>query len=145
MKLKKLATSTITSILLFGSVGQLAIGAKPVSANHPIDSLELARTSKTSKSLLVPANFDRAENAIADKAELVNINFKRRFRHRGRRRFRRYGRRNFRRFGRRGFRRYGRRNFRRFGRYNNRRHLKFDNAFSTGNSIDEKIIRVRLF
>ncbi|MEO1373332.1 MAG: hypothetical protein AAFW70_03210 [Cyanobacteria bacterium J06635_10] len=140
MKLKKLTTSTIASILLFGSVGQLAISAKPASANHPIDSLELATTSRASKSLLVPANFDTAENA-----ELVNINFKRRGRRRGRRRFRRYGRRGFRRYGRRGFRRYGRRNFRRFGRYNSRRHLKFDNTFSTGNSIDEKIIRVRLF
>ena len=121
MKLKKLATSTIASILLFGSVGQLAISAKPASANHPHNNLELTTKSGTSEALLVPGNFDTAHNANADKAELVNINFKHRFR--GRRR----------------------RSFRRFGRYNSRRHLKFDNTFSTGNSVDEKIIRVRLF
>ncbi|MGD1913713.1 MAG: hypothetical protein ACFB2X_23620 [Rivularia sp. (in: cyanobacteria)] len=145
MKLKKLATSTIASILLFGSVGQLAISAKPASANHPHNSLELTRTSRASKSLLVPGNFDTAHNANADTVELVNINFKRSFRGRRRGSFRGRRRRNLRRYGRRNFGRYGRRNFRPYSRHNSRQNLRFDKAFSTGNSVDEKIIRVRLF
>ena len=137
MKLKKLATSTIASILLFGSVGQLAISAKPASANHPHNNLELTTKSGTSEALLVPGNFDTAHNANADTVELVNINFKRSFRGRRRGSFR--GRR------RRNLRRYGRRNFRPYSRHNSRQNLRFDKAFSTGNSVDEKIIRVRLF
>ncbi len=119
MKLKKLAASTIASIVLFGSVGQLAARAQPASA--------------------------KGEEAAILKAELVNINFKRH----GRRSFRRHGRHSFRRHGRHSFRHHGRRSFRRnFKRNaigNDRRYLKFDKAFSTGNNFDEKIIRVRLF
>lgn len=144
MKLKKLATSTIASILLFGSIGQLAISAKPASANHPNNNLELTTKSGTSEALLLPSNFTTAENANTGKVELVNINF----RGRRRRNFRGHRRRNFRRYGRRNLRRYGRRNFRRNFRYNvipnRRRNLKFDKAFSTGNNFDEQIIRLRL-
>ena len=123
MRLNKLAASTIASIVLFGSVGQLAVGAQPASAS--------------------------TKEAATLKAELVNINFKRRGRRSFRRNFKRHGRRSFRHHGRRNFRRsfrhHGRRNFRRNAIGNDKRYLKFDKVFSTGNNFDEKIIRVRLF
>ena len=80
MRLNKLATSTMISIVLLGSIGQLAVSAKPASA--------------------------RTEKAAIGKVELVNSNF----RHKGRRRFKRHSRRKFRNHARPRFRRNFRRN-----------------------------------
>ncbi|MEM7556415.1 MAG: DM13 domain-containing protein [Cyanobacteria bacterium P01_A01_bin.84] len=77
MKLNKLAASTIASILLFGSVGQLAINPQPVRANHPSNSFELAGKSGMSKSLLASGEFVKAEKATTGQAKIVSINGKR--------------------------------------------------------------------
>lgn len=77
MKFNKLAASTITSIVLLGSIGQLAVNAQPARANHPSISFELARKSRVSKSLLASGSFVKAEKATTGKAKIVSINGKR--------------------------------------------------------------------
>ena len=49
MKLNKLAGFGIASIVLFGSVGQLALNAQSASANHTSSGFELARKTRVSK------------------------------------------------------------------------------------------------
>lgn len=116
MKLNKFAGLGIASIVLFGSVGELAINAQPAEAL-------------------------KVRQANTAKAELLNVNF----RHRRRRRFRRSFKRNFRHHGRRRFRHNSRRNFIYHQRRNRRNNLKLDRALTSGYRYNEKVIRVRLF
>ena len=83
MKLNKLAASTIASILLLGSVGQLAINAQSASANHPSSGFELARKSRVSKaqskSLIASGRFVTTEqdHPTNGTAKIVEKNGKR--------------------------------------------------------------------
>jgi hypothetical protein len=70
MKFNKLAGFGIASILLFGSVGQLAISAQPAQAQR-------VRVAAKSKSLIASGNFVNQEKATSGKAKIVNINGKR--------------------------------------------------------------------
>ncbi|MGD1875335.1 MAG: DM13 domain-containing protein [Mastigocoleus sp.] len=77
MKLNKFAASTITSIILLGSIGQLAINVQPVRANHPSSGFELSRKPRQSKSLLASGKFVKAEKATTGNAKIFSINGKR--------------------------------------------------------------------
>ncbi|MEO1431426.1 MAG: DM13 domain-containing protein [Cyanobacteria bacterium J06633_8] len=74
MKFNKLAGFGIASILLFGSVGQLAISASPAQAQRAAQGIRVAAKSK---SLIASGNFVKAEKATSGKAKIVNINGKR--------------------------------------------------------------------
>ena len=73
MRLNKLATSTIASLVLFGGVGQLAINAQPAQAIKATQTTVAA----TPKSLLASGSFVKAEKATTGKAKIVSINGKR--------------------------------------------------------------------
>ena len=74
MKFNKLAGFGIASILLLGSVGQLAISAQPVQAQRAGRSVRVAAKSK---SLIASGNFVKAEKATRGKAKIVNVNGRR--------------------------------------------------------------------
>lgn len=73
MKFNKLAGFSIASIVLFGSVGQLAINAQPAQAQTG----QSIRVAAKSKSLIASGNFVKAEKATSGKAKIVNVNGKR--------------------------------------------------------------------
>jgi len=74
MKFNKLAGFGIASIVLFGSVGQLAISAQPAQAQRAGQSIIVAAKSK---SLIASGNFVKAEKATRGRAKIVNVNGKR--------------------------------------------------------------------
>ena len=74
MKFNKLAGFGIASILLFASVGQLAINVQPAEALKARQGITIAAKSK---SLLASGNFVKAEKATSGKAKIVSINGKR--------------------------------------------------------------------
>ena len=74
MKFNKLAGFGIASILLFSSVGQLAISAQPAQAQRAGRSVRVAAKST---SLIASGNFVKAEKATRGKAKIVNVNGKR--------------------------------------------------------------------
>ncbi|MEO1373489.1 MAG: DM13 domain-containing protein [Cyanobacteria bacterium J06635_10] len=74
MKFNKLAGLGIASIVLFGSVGQLAINAQPAQAQRARQGVTIAAKSK---SLIASGNFVKAEKATSGKAKIVTINGKR--------------------------------------------------------------------
>ncbi|MEM7556382.1 MAG: DM13 domain-containing protein [Cyanobacteria bacterium P01_A01_bin.84] len=76
MKLNKLAASTIASILLLGSVGQLGINAEPAQAIKRTQTTTIARSSK---SLIASGSFVTTEQDHPTKgvAKIVKINGKR--------------------------------------------------------------------
>ncbi|MGB6295220.1 MAG: DM13 domain-containing protein [Rivularia sp. (in: cyanobacteria)] len=74
MKFNKLAGFGIASIVLFGSVGQLAISAQPAQAQRAAQGIRVAAKSK---SLIASGNFVNQEKATSGKAKIVNVNGKR--------------------------------------------------------------------
>ncbi|MEL7246442.1 MAG: DM13 domain-containing protein [Cyanobacteria bacterium J06573_2] len=74
MKFNKLAGFGIASILLFGSVGQLAINVNPAQAQRAGRSVRVAAKSK---SLIASGNFVNQEKATRGKAKIVNVNGRR--------------------------------------------------------------------
>ena len=74
MKFNILAGLSIASILLFGSVGQLAINVNPAQAQRAGRSVRVAAKSK---SLIASGNFVKAEKATRGKAKIVNVNGRR--------------------------------------------------------------------
>ncbi|MBV6627869.1 MAG: DM13 domain-containing protein [Rivularia sp. (in: Bacteria)] len=70
MKFNKLAGLGIASIVLFGSVGQLAISASPAQAQR-------VRVAAKSTSLIASGNFVNQEKRTTGKAKIVNINGRR--------------------------------------------------------------------
>lgn len=74
MKFNKLAGFGITSILLFGSVGQLAISAQPAQAQGAAQGI---RVAVKSKSLIASGNFVNQEKRTTGKAKIVNVNGRR--------------------------------------------------------------------
>lgn len=73
MKFNKLAASTIVSIVLFGSVGELTINAQPAQA------IKTSQTTLAAKpnSLIASGNFVKVEKTTRGKAKIVRINGKR--------------------------------------------------------------------
>ncbi|WP_088243353.1 DM13 domain-containing protein [Calothrix rhizosoleniae] len=74
MKLNKLAGLGIASIVLFGSIGQLAINGKPAQAIKPTQTTTIAAKPK---SLISSGNFVKAEKTTTGKAKIVSSNGKR--------------------------------------------------------------------
>ena len=74
MIFNKLAGCGIASILLFGSVGQLAISAQPAQAQRTGRSVRVAAKST---SLIASGNFVNQEKRTTGKAKIVNVNGKR--------------------------------------------------------------------
>ncbi len=74
MKLNKLAGLGIASIVLFGSVGQLAINTQPASALKPTQTTTVAVKNQ---SLLASGSFVKQEKATTGKAKIVSVNGKR--------------------------------------------------------------------
>ena len=73
MKFNKLAGFSMASMVLFGSVGQLAIGAQPAQAQ----TAQGVILASKSKSLIASGNFVKAEKATSGKAKIVNVNGRR--------------------------------------------------------------------
>ncbi|MEL7244838.1 MAG: DM13 domain-containing protein [Cyanobacteria bacterium J06641_2] len=71
MKFNKLAGLGIASIVLFGSVGQLAINAQPAEA---LSSRQGITVAAKSESVIAAGNFVKQEKATSGKAKIVNIN-----------------------------------------------------------------------
>ena len=115
MIFNKFAGLGIASILLFGSVGELAINAQPAEALK-------ARQATTAKAELLHENFRH------HRKRSLRRNYKRNFRHHRKRSFIRNYKGNFRHHGKRNFRHHGRprfrRNYRHHGRFNRRHNLK---------------------
>ncbi len=74
MKFNKLAGFGIASIVLFGSVGELAINVQPAQAQSAAQGIRVAAKSN---SLIASGNFVKAEKATSGKANIVSINGKR--------------------------------------------------------------------
>ncbi len=74
MKLNKLAGLGIASIVLFGSIGQLAINGQPAQAIKPTQTTTIAAKPE---SLIASGNFVKAEKTTTGKAKIVSINGKR--------------------------------------------------------------------
>ena len=74
MKFNKLAGFGIASMVLFGSVGQLAISAQPAQAQRAAQGVRVAAKST---SLIASGNFVNQEKATSGKAKIVNVNGKR--------------------------------------------------------------------
>ncbi|AFY55836.1 hypothetical protein Riv7116_3378 [Rivularia sp. PCC 7116] len=121
MKFNKLAGLGIASLILFGSIGEIA----------PVKALEVSDNS-----LVTSNNLVLAKKVIKGKSRRHRRNI-----HSRRRRFRR----NRRRALRRNFRRNYNPIFINRGRRIHRNHVHFDNSFSTGNDFHESFGRVRLF
>ncbi|MBV6627870.1 MAG: hypothetical protein KI793_33930 [Rivularia sp. (in: Bacteria)] len=121
MKLNKLAGLGIASLILFGSIGEIA----------PVKALEVSDNSVVTSNNLV-----LAKKVIKGKSRR-----RRRIRHSRRRRFRHSRRR--------GFRSNFRRNYNPIfinrGRRIHRNHVNYDDSLSTGNNFHESFGRVRLF
>ena len=71
MKFNKLAGFSIASILLFGSVGQLAVNVNPAQAQRARQGVRVAAKSS---SLIASGNFVKQEKSTTGKAKIVNIN-----------------------------------------------------------------------
>ncbi|MGD1872319.1 MAG: DM13 domain-containing protein [Mastigocoleus sp.] len=74
MKFNKFTASTIASIVLLGSVGQLVINVQPAAAIKRTTTTTIAAKSK---SLLASGNFVKQEKATTGQAKIVSVNGKR--------------------------------------------------------------------
>ena len=76
MKFKKLAGLGIASIVLFGSVGELALNPQPAQAQRATQSITIAAKSKSliSSGTFVTTDQDHPTNG---RAKIVNVNGKR--------------------------------------------------------------------
>ncbi|MCJ8281867.1 MAG: hypothetical protein MJK14_18930 [Rivularia sp. ALOHA_DT_140] len=121
MKFNQLAGLGIASLVLFGSIGEIA----------PVKALEISDNS-----LVTSNNLVLAKKVIKGKSRRhrrIRHNRRRRFIHNRRRAFGRNFRRNYNPV------------FINRGRNIHRNHVNFDNSFSTGNNFHESHGRVRLF
>ena len=121
MKFNKLAGFGIASLVLFGSIGEIApVKALEVSDNNVVASNNLVLAKKVIK-------------GKSRRHRRIRSNRRRRFIHNRRRAFGNNFRRNYNPI------------FINRGRGIHRNHVHFDNSFSTGNNFHERFGRARLF
>lgn len=121
MKFNKLAGLGIASLVLFGSIGEIA----------PVKALEVSDNNIVASNNLVVAK--KVIKGKSRRSRRIRRNHRRRFRHNRRGAFRNNFRRNYNPV------------FINRGRNIHRNHVDFDNSFSTGNNFHERFGRARLF